>query len=230
MFSLLFSLTVGLACHPVTSDRITGQDLAAAVPEFKTLPAAEHIAFAPSLGTRRVFTTDELARIARSHGITATPASSVCFAIPAAPLDRQRVEDAIRLSLHPSDAEFQIVEVSAQPVPEGDIVFPKSGRATAPSSSEAPITWRGYVVYSSGRRYDIWARVKLGPPEINKGDLIRVEAHNGAAKLALDGQAQASGRVGDRIAVKNPTSGKLFTATVAAPGLAVINLSWRTGE
>lgn len=223
MLPLLFTLAASMACHPVSGDRILARDLAAAAPEFRTLPPEEVIAWAPAVGARKLLGTDELARIARVHGLSGAPDASICFESPAAALDKEKVETAMRQALGAGDTQLEIVELSKQPAPPGEIVFPRTGLSTATAANEAPVLWRGFVRHGS-RRFDIWARVKLGPPEIRKGDLIHVEAHNGAARLALDGQAQAGGRIGDRIAVRNPSSGKLFTATVAGRGRAIVNL------
>jgi hypothetical protein len=222
MFPLLFTLVAAMACNPVSSDHITGKDLAIAAAEFRLLPAAEVIAFAPAVGAKKIFGIEELARIARAHAIQPSPAAPLCFEVTAAPLDRVKVEEAIRRSLQPSDVAFEVVETSNQPAPAGELVFPRAGLSTAPSASEAPVIWRGFVRYQGGKRFDVWARVKLGAPEVRKGDVVRIEARNGAARLVLDAQALASGRLGDRIALRNPSSGKLFTATVAGRGRAVV--------
>ena len=159
MLPLLFTLAAGMACHPVSWNRITGKELAAAVPELRALPAGESIAFSPAVGAKKNFGVEELTRIARSHSIGLTPAAAVCFEVPAAPLDRGKVEEAIRRALQPSDVDFQVTETSSQGAPGGEIVFPRGGISTAPMATDAPLTWRGYVIYQGDRRFDIWARV-----------------------------------------------------------------------
>jgi flagella basal body P-ring formation protein FlgA len=55
----------------------------------------------------------------------------------------------------------------------------------------------------------------LAPPnEVNRGDTVSVEVHSGAARLAFTGKAESSGRNGDLVAVRNPTSNRIFRARV----------------
>lgn len=56
------------------------------------------------------------------------------------------------------------------------------------------------------------------PREVNAGDTVTVEVSSGGARLALEGRAQAAGRRGDIIAVRNPANGRTFRATVQGPG------------
>jgi flagella basal body P-ring formation protein FlgA len=54
--------------------------------------------------------------------------------------------------------------------------------------------------------------------EVMRGSTVRVDVRDGAARLELDGVAEASGGVGEFIPVRNPASGKRFRARVEAPG------------
>jgi flagella basal body P-ring formation protein FlgA len=60
------------------------------------------------------------------------------------------------------------------------------------------------------------------PNDVNRGDLVRVEVRFGAAHLALTGRAEAAGRVGDIIAVRNPDSSKVFNALVEGVGRVLV--------
>lgn len=62
------------------------------------------------------------------------------------------------------------------------------------------------------------ARLKLGPPEVSRGDRVMVEVAVGAARLAFEAQAESSGHVAESIIVRNPESGKLFRARVEDKG------------
>ncbi len=53
------------------------------------------------------------------------------------------------------------------------------------------------------------------PNEVERGDVVQVEVRSGAARLLLEGRAQASGRRGDAIPIRNLTTGKRFSARVA---------------
>jgi flagella basal body P-ring formation protein FlgA len=52
------------------------------------------------------------------------------------------------------------------------------------------------------------------PKAVMRGETVRVQVHNGAARLDLDGVAELSGSVGEFIPVLNPSSRKRFRARV----------------
>jgi flagella basal body P-ring formation protein FlgA len=58
---------------------------------------------------------------------------------------------------------------------------------------------------------------------IRNGDPVRVEARSAGLKVIISGEARASGRIGDRIAVKNLQSGAILQAVVADEGLVRIS-------
>jgi flagella basal body P-ring formation protein FlgA len=60
------------------------------------------------------------------------------------------------------------------------------------------------------------------PNDVNKGDMVRVEVHIGSARLALNGRAEGTGRVGDFIAVLNPESSRTFQARVAGRDSVIV--------
>ena len=57
---------------------------------------------------------------------------------------------------------------------------------------------------------------------VRKGDTVRLRAVSGAAQITLDVQAQAAGKVGDLIAVKNPSSGRVLRARVENSGEVIL--------
>lgn len=59
---------------------------------------------------------------------------------------------------------------------------------------------------------------------IKVGDSVRVETGTGNFRIAVTGEAKGSGRIGDRIAVKNSQNGTLLQATVIDKGLVRISL------
>jgi hypothetical protein len=70
----------GRACVVLEGDRILGQDLTAAKPEFATLNPSVEIGFAPRPGVTRVFPPEELVVLARKFGIPVKGIiSSACF-------------------------------------------------------------------------------------------------------------------------------------------------------
>jgi flagella basal body P-ring formation protein FlgA len=60
------------------------------------------------------------------------------------------------------------------------------------------------------------------PPDVTRGDVVRVEVFEGAAHLVIEGNAQSSGMKGSSILVRNPASGKDFRAQVTGKGVVTI--------
>jgi len=56
------------------------------------------------------------------------------------------------------------------------------------------------------------------PTAVARGDRVGVEAHSGAASLRFEARAEAAGRVGDLIPIRNMESGKTFRARVLRKG------------
>ncbi len=63
------------------------------------------------------------------------------------------------------------------------------------------------------------------PLDVDRGDLVNVEVHNGAAVIQAEGRAETRGRLGETILVRNETSGKKFRAEVAGPNRVVLWLA-----
>jgi flagella basal body P-ring formation protein FlgA len=60
------------------------------------------------------------------------------------------------------------------------------------------------------------------PNDVVKGDMVHVEVRMGAARLALNGRAESTGRIGDFIAVLNPESSRTFQARVDGKDRVVV--------
>jgi flagella basal body P-ring formation protein FlgA len=58
----------------------------------------------------------------------------------------------------------------------------------------------------------------VAPPAVERGEPVQVEVRAGAARLKFDAKAERAGAVGDSIPVRNPASGKLFSARVEGKG------------
>jgi flagella basal body P-ring formation protein FlgA len=66
-------------------------------------------------------------------------------------------------------------------------------------------------------------RTDLGDPiQVRRGDAVQVTAISGATRLALEALAESSGRLGDVITFKNPSSGREFRARIEGKGTAVL--------
>jgi flagellar basal body P-ring formation protein FlgA len=60
------------------------------------------------------------------------------------------------------------------------------------------------------------------PADVLRGERVNLEIRSGQARVLLEGEAQASGRLGEVIGVRNPANGKILHATVAGRGLLVV--------
>jgi flagella basal body P-ring formation protein FlgA len=147
-------------CIPVTGNRILGRDLAFADPSFSALPASLTIGFAPTPGTRRIYTTLELQRLARANGIGVASPEEVCFDIPMVHLAEEDANTAMRRSL-PAGAALKIVELANVDVPKGLLEFPIEGLEPPIASNRGVQLWRGHVKYAETRQASVWARVEV---------------------------------------------------------------------
>jgi len=58
--------------------------------------------------------------------------------------------------------------------------------------------------------------------QVERGDTVEVTAVSGAAQLELEAQAEASGRQGDVISLRNLRSGKVFRARIEGKDRAIV--------
>jgi flagella basal body P-ring formation protein FlgA len=56
------------------------------------------------------------------------------------------------------------------------------------------------------------------PLEVEKQDVVKVRVASGAAVITAEGRAEAGGRRGDTIPVRNLSSGATFRAKITGPG------------
>lgn len=57
---------------------------------------------------------------------------------------------------------------------------------------------------------------------VRRGETVRVEVVHGGARLKLEGLAEASGAIGETIAIQNPVSKQRFQARIEAQGSVVV--------
>jgi flagella basal body P-ring formation protein FlgA len=163
MTLLLFSLAATAACLPVDGDRIVAGDLAVRETVFAVLDPAEPLGYAPAPGARRIFSEAEVRRLAETHGLApAGDSGAICFERAMEPLTAERIVKALRSSLGDSEAGLKLLDFSRQPVPHGELEFPRSGLG-APSSTPPGLTavWRGRLNYGAGRSVPVSAKVRL---------------------------------------------------------------------
>lgn len=60
------------------------------------------------------------------------------------------------------------------------------------------------------------------PKDVRSGETVRVEVRSGGARLELEGRAEGAGRRGESIPVRNPLTGKTFTARVEGRGKVAV--------
>lgn len=280
-------------CQTVTGDQILGSDLARAVPAFSRIPADAPLAPSPLPGSTRVFHLSELQSIGARFSIPLdSPVDSppdACFRFATETLNPGRVLDAMRNALQIPDARIELLETNPGTVPVGAIEFTRDNLGSPASpDSKTPVPWRGDIVYAGGRRFPIFARVRVSAPvsrlvavealrsgvviapgqvraeliegfpvvrsrnlsanqvegmvplhpiaagaevrpdnlarpnDVNRGDLVRVDVHFGAAHLALTGRAESGGHIGDTVSVRNPDTSKVFQALVDGVGRVVV--------
>jgi flagella basal body P-ring formation protein FlgA len=153
-FALAGCLVVGAG-----SDRVLAGDLAAASPEWATVPAETPLALAPAPGVQRVFRLLELRRLAVRWSLSTVPDREICVTRPVAVLTVARLLAAMQSAVQKEmpEAHIELFDFSRQPAPEGELVFPVSGlRQGARGGS-----WSGYVSYGGNHRFTLWARVKV---------------------------------------------------------------------
>jgi len=150
-------------CVAIEGERILARDLAQTVPAFNTAPADTQVGFAPVPGVKRFFHTPELQRLAARYNVTLPPDAEVCIERVLEPLRPEAVVEAMKKALGVPEARIEVVELSRFPVPRGEIEF---ARSALPPAAPTPVIWRGLVRYVGGRRFAIWARVKVRVPAI----------------------------------------------------------------
>jgi flagella basal body P-ring formation protein FlgA len=156
------TLAIAAACIALSGAHITAGDLAKALTAFVPADPAAVLSPAPAPGIARVFHPAELERLLASMSVPATaPLTDICFERFIAPLSGAAVLEAMRAALVTA-ATIELIEVSHFPAPDGEIVFPRGSLGLSGSSNGA--LWRGFVRYDDGRKFQIWARVKIRMP------------------------------------------------------------------
>jgi flagella basal body P-ring formation protein FlgA len=145
-------------CHPIDSDSVLARDVAPLVPGFAKLPGDFLIGYVGSSGAPKIFRAADLENIAKNRGIELPGLEDLClqrrtFVVPAA-----SIADAMRKALGGAAVDIQILSSSQQPVPSGEVVFPRSG-VQPPFGPE--VTWRGYVQAGKGATYPMAARARI---------------------------------------------------------------------
>ncbi|HTQ54219.1 MAG TPA: flagellar basal body P-ring formation chaperone FlgA [Bryobacteraceae bacterium] len=137
----------------------------------------------------------------------------------------------------PGRADFPVwaklrVEVTGQRVVAGEPLTPGQPIARGQLRLEAwtgppPLPDISEILGRAPRRFiapgtPIQTQWLEDPAEIRNGDLVEVEVRSGQTRLLLEGRAQAAGKRGQVIPVRNPGNGKVFSAVVRARGRVLL--------
>jgi flagella basal body P-ring formation protein FlgA len=154
--ALLAITSVTAGCAFIDRDKITGADLARALPLFAGIEPNRVVSLSPAPGHRRVFSPFELQRILEREQLAGSADHEVCFEWTTAPLAADLTLRAMKESL--GSARLEIVDLSKVPAPSGTLVFPLT---QLQKSETNPLLWRGFVEYAGNRKFPVWARVNV---------------------------------------------------------------------
>jgi flagella basal body P-ring formation protein FlgA len=156
-------ITHSSPCEMIANDRIFGEDLAKALPNFfGKMPGDTVIGYSPAPGARRVFKSVELQRVGAPYGVSVAPDAETCFEWNLQTLNEDVIRAAIRDALQSPDAHVDVVAISRNQAPTGKVSFPISGLAASTiTDPQTAVTWHGEVLYHGSRKFSIWARVKV---------------------------------------------------------------------
>jgi flagella basal body P-ring formation protein FlgA len=205
-------------CLAVEGDRIAAGDLAASLPSFGQLPPATPIALAPLPGVRRLFRWFELASLAKRYGLPAGSPGEVCFERRMESLDRDKVLEEMRRALGLREARIEIVETSLYPVPRGRLEFRREDLGhPALLSSQAPVTWRGNVIYGDSHRFSVWARVSIAArvPRVVAVENLKRGEPIGATQIRVE-TVEAFPAIGDVAQSVEEVAGRALSRDVSA--------------
>ena len=152
-------------CLPIQDERIYARDVAVAVPAFANVAPDFTLGYAPAPGTRRVFKSDALERLARNQGVAAEALEAlpdVCFERAMATLEAGEILGAMHNAWNAPEVRMELRSFSPQIAPQGKVVFARTGlQLPATSDPQADVIWRGYVLYGNNRRFGITARARI---------------------------------------------------------------------
>jgi len=160
-FVLAAQLAAAATCVTTSGDRILAGELAAELTEFSALPAETVLGYAPAFGAKRILGTEQLARLAKQHGAELAVSKDICVERATRILNPEELLAAMRATFGAQNVRLNIVDFSRTPVPLGEAVFPRQGLPASAPGGDGPVLWRGYVQYASGKRFPIWARLKV---------------------------------------------------------------------
>jgi flagella basal body P-ring formation protein FlgA len=112
-----------------------------------------------------------------------------------------------------------------QPIDPRQVRIERTVCFPAPESAarKAPLSIQGLVpARPIAAGSEIRPEFLIPPNDVNRGDVVQVEVRCGAARLAFAAKAESGGRHGDFVALRNPSSNKVFQARVEGKDRALI--------
>ncbi len=129
-------------------------------------------------------------------------------------------------------AKVRIAGLTGQPIAASDIAAGQTIQAQDVAlrdggfTRQAPLSPQdvvGAVARVPIRTGTLFTRGLIAPPaDVARGQEIAVDVRVGNAEIRFTARAEAAGQTGERIAVRNPTSGRTFRAVVSGPGKAIV--------
>jgi flagella basal body P-ring formation protein FlgA len=102
-----------------------------------------------------VFRPSELGRLASAAGVKLVADREICVERRTVALSRESMLAAMQREL--PGARIEILQSGPSAAPEGELQFPLAGLRQRTDGA----TWRGFVRYANGRRFSVWADVRV---------------------------------------------------------------------
>jgi flagella basal body P-ring formation protein FlgA len=163
-------------CHKIQSDMIFARDVATVIPGFAKVPGDFNLGYVLTSGDPRILRGIDLQRIAKNQRVALDGLPDVCFARDTFVPGAEQLREAMRAEINSTEANFaelkikdariEVVSWSQQPVPVGELVFPRAGMqlpqgSTPGSNVQREILWHGYVRSGGDRQFPVWAKVRI---------------------------------------------------------------------
>jgi flagella basal body P-ring formation protein FlgA len=152
-------------CHKIQSDMIFAKDVAEVLPAFAQVSRDFSLGYVLASGEPRILRGVDLERIAKNQRVELNGLPDLCFARETFVPGAEQLRDAMLAELKSAEmsvaeAKIEILSSSQQPVPTGELVFPRSGMQLQQGTQREAL-WRGYVRSGDGRQFPIWAKVRV---------------------------------------------------------------------
>ena len=155
--------TTSPACQVLQTDAILARDVTVVIPGFTQVPGDFRLGYVASSGTPRIFRGADLERIAKNQGVDLADLPDVCFTLRTFVPQPDDIAAAVRKSLGNlpgiGDAKIEILVSSQNPVPAGELIFPREQMQPQVNGEQA-VMWRG-LVRQADREFPVWARLRV---------------------------------------------------------------------